>query len=696
MQTDPNKNLCSKLKGVGPKTKNRLAKLNIITIQDLLFHLPLRYEDRTKISLIRNLKIGEHAAIVGTIENIEIIRHGRTRLLCQLRDITGSLRLCFFNFAKQKLQLRLKPGTRLYCFGELRFGRNMPEMIHPEYKILATNEAPPIIKTLTPFYPTTDGLPQFVLRNLIMQALNSVVKNQALTEYLPEEILKQYRFPNLINALEFIHNPPPNLDIDAIISRNHPMRERLIFEELLAQQLSLLKLRAETQNHLAPIISWDNKLTTKFLAALPFALTSAQQKVLQEIIMDLAQPNPMLRLLQGDVGSGKTVVAALAIAQTVNRGFQTAIMAPTEILAEQHLQNITRWLEPLNIKVVLLTGKIKDKMRKPIIKNIAEGTAQVIIGTHAIFQEKINFKNLALIIIDEQHRFGVHQRLQLREKGLKNGQYPHQLIMTATPIPRTFAMTIYADLDCSTIDELPKNRAPITTIVVSNKRRQEVLEHVRTNCSAHKQVYWVCPLIEESENLQCQAAETLAKELAITLPELRIGLIHGRMPSLQKEKIMSAFKKNVIDLLVATTVIEVGVDVPNASLMIIENAERLGLVQLHQLRGRIGRGTVASYCTLLYQAPLSQLARQRLTLLRNNNDGFALTRKDLEMRGPGEVLGVKQTGLLQMRIADLIKDQHLIPEIQKTASLLMQKYSSIVNPLIKRWLENKEKYGGVM
>lgn len=696
MQTDPDKNLCNKLKGAGPKTSDRLAKLNIFTIQDLLFHLPLRYEDRTKISPIRSLRIGEYAAIIGIIETTEIIRRGRTRLLCQLRDITGNLQLCFFNFAQQKLQFRLKRGTRLYCFGKLCWVGNTPEMIHPEYKILSPDESPPIAKTLTPIYPTTDGLPQFIFRNLITQALSIATKNQTLAEHLPEEILKQFQFPNLTNALYFIHSPPPNLDIDAITNRNHPMRKRLIFEELLAQQLSLIKLREETKNHLAPSILWESKLAQKFLASLPFALTNAQQKVLQEIITDLAQPKPMLRLLQGDVGSGKTVVAALAVAQTVNHGFQTAIMAPTEILAEQHLQNITRWLEPLNIKAVLLTGKIKGKIRQAIIKNIADGTAQVIIGTHAIFQEKIKFKNLALIIIDEQHRFGVHQRLQLQEKGKKNGQYPHQLIMTATPIPRTLAMTVYADLDCSIIDELPKNRAPITTIVVPNKRRREVLEHVRNNCKARKQAYWVCPLIEESENLQCQAAETLAKELTISLPELRIGLIHGRMLGAQKEKIMSAFKNHEIDLLVATTVIEVGVDIPNASLMIIENAERLGLIQLHQLRGRIGRGTIASYCTLLYKSPLSQQARQRLTLLRNSNDGFTLTRKDLEMRGPGEILGVKQTGLLQMRIADLILDQHLITEVQKTASLLMQKHPSIVNLIIKRWLDNKEKYGEVI
>jgi ATP-dependent DNA helicase RecG len=474
------------------------------------------------------------------------------------------------------------------------------------------------------------------------------------------------------------------------------MRQRLIFEELLAQQLSLLKLRKESQAYLAPAISWSSEIATSFLSSLSFSLTLAQQRVLQEIIEDLSEPKPMLRLLQGDVGCGKTVVAALAIAQVVSQGFQAAIMAPTEILAEQHFQNIVQWLEPLNIKTILLAGKIKGKTRQSTIKKIADGGAQVIVGTHAIFQEKIKFKHLAFIVVDEQHRFGVHQRLQLREKGLKNGQYPHQLIMTATPIPRTLAMTVYADLDCSIIDELPKGRAPVTTIMVSNERRQEVVEHVRSNCRASKQAYWVCPLIEESESLQCQAAETLFKELTFNLPELCIGLIHGRMPSAQKEEIMRAFKSHAIDLLVATTVIEVGVDVPNASLMIIENAERLGLVQLHQLRGRIGRGTIESYCTLLYQSPLTQQARQRLVLLRQNNDGFVLARKDLEMRGSGEVLGIKQTGLLQMRIADLVSDQHLIPGVQKVAHLLVQNHFLVVDPIIQRWLGIKAKYGDII
>ncbi|CAL7959546.1 ATP-dependent DNA helicase RecG [Gammaproteobacteria bacterium] len=696
MTTNLNNILCTKLTGVGPKTASRLTKLNLLTAQDLLFHLPLRYEDRTKISPIRSLKIGEYATVVGTIEMIETIYHGRAKLICKLRDPTGYLQLCFFNFAKQRLQFRLQAGTRLYCYGETHWSGHTPEMTHPEYKILALDEAPPITSTLTPVYPTTEGLSQSMLRNLVTQALNIATKNQTLTEYFPSEILKQLQFPNLVDAINFVHKPPPNLNINAITSRDHPMRLRLIFEELLAEQLSLLKLRVETQNHAASAILWDSELATKFLASLSFTLTAAQQKVLQEIIKDLAKPKPMLRLLQGDVGCGKTVVAALAITQAVHRGFQAAILAPTEILAEQHFQNISHWLEPLNIKIILLTGKTTGKTRQSIIKNIADGTSQVIVGTHAIFQEKIKFKHLALIIIDEQHRFGVHQRLQLREKGLKNGQYPHQLIMTATPIPRTLAMTIYADLDCSIIDELPKGRAPITTIVISNKRRREVLEHVRSNCCAAKQAYWVCPLIEESENLQCQAAETLARDLTTTLPELHIGLIHGRMPSTQKEKIMAAFKKHEIDLLVATTVIEVGVDVPNASLMIIENAERLGLVQLHQLRGRIGRGTIASYCTLLYQTPLTETARQRLLLLRSSSDGFVLARKDLEMRGPGEVLGIKQTGLLQMRIADLISDQHLIPEVQKTAHLITQKYPLVVDPIIKRWIGAKEKYGNIV
>lgn len=687
---------CSKLQGVGPKTLERLHKLNLYNIQDLLFHLPIRYEDRTKISLLRSLRVGEYAAIIGTVIESKIVRTKKAMLFCTVQDISGCLQLCFFNFTKQRLQSKLVPGTKIYCYGELRWVKNIPTMVHPEYRILNGDQKPPVTKNLTAVYPATERLPQFVLRKLIAQALNFAKKNSDDFEYFPDNLLRQFNFPNLVDALEYVHQPPANLSIDKILDRNHPMQRRLIFEELLAWQLSLLSLRLAAKKQLAPELLWDEKVASKFLSSLPFELTRGQLKVVEEITSDITKSKPMLRLLQGDVGCGKTIVATFSILQTVYNGYQAAIMAPTEILAEQHFKNIDKWLKPFKIKTALLSGKIKGKKRQEVMEKIANGNMQVIIGTHAIFQEKVEFNHLALVVIDEQHRFGVHQKSQLREKGVKDNRYPHQLIMTATPIPRTLAMSIYADLDCSIIDELPKGRAKITTIVVPNQRRQEVVAHVRSNCREGKQVYWVCPLIEESENLQYQAAEILAKELTEVLIELRIGLVHGRMSGEQKEKIMREFIDHKIDLLVATTVIEVGVDVPNASLMIIENSERLGLVQLHQLRGRVGRGVVDSFCVLLYQQPLSFQARKRLLLTRDNNDGFVLAHKDLEMRGAGEMLGTRQTGVLQLKIADLIVDQHLIPKVQKVALLLLKQYQKTSSLMIKRWFSGKERYGEVV
>ena len=686
---------CDKLQGVGPKTLERLYRLNLYDIQDLLFHLPARYEDRTTISLVRRLRVGGYAAVCGVITQTEVAYRGRAILYCTLRDTSGSLQVCFFNFARQRLQFKLKPGVKIYCYGQLRWSGRTPSMAHPEYKILEPDEEPPISKTLTPVYPTTDGLTQSVLRKLISQAINIAIKNQDTFEHLPEEVLLKFKFPSLVEAISLVHKPDAHLNSEEVLDYKHPMRQRLIFEELLAQQLSLMKLRMDSEGHAAPLLSWYKKFTDKFLKTLPFNLTCAQLKVIEEIAEDLKQAKPMLRLLQGDVGSGKTIVAALAIAHAVNNDYQAAIMAPTELLVQQHFTNIKEWLAPFGINTVLLSGKIKGRARKSTIDSIADGSAQVIVGTHAIFQEKIKFKNLALTVIDEQHRFGVHQRLEFRNKGKKANRYPHQLIMTATPIPRTLAMTIYADLDCSIIDELPKGRTPVKTLVISNERRMEVLNHIKDNCREGRQVYWVCPLIEESEFLDCQAAESLTKNLIAKLPGLRVGLVHGRKKSDEKEKIMQEFLEHKIDLLVATTVIEVGVDVKNASLMVIENAERLGLVQLHQLRGRVGRGSIESFCVLLYQPPLSYQARQRLLLLRDSNDGFRLAREDLKMRGAGEVLGVRQTGILQMRVADLIRDQYLIPEVQKMALLLLAKYRNIAEIIIKRWVGGKERYGDV-
>lgn len=685
----------SQLKGIGPKTLARLEKLGIYSVQDLIFHLPFRYEDRTQISSVRSLQIGTSAGVVGTITATEIVRRGRTMFLCQLADDTGCIKLRFFNFAQAKLQFLLRPGVRLYCYGEVHYFGTGYEMVHPEYKILRPDELPPICDTLTPIYPTTDGLPQFGLQKIIYQALAILQQHGGLPEYLPAELLAELKLPHINNALFALHQPAKNENLVALSSRQHPWRQRLIFEELLAQQLCLLQLRSEVKTHAAIKINWEQKLADDFIASLPFSLTSAQQRVCHEIAQDLAVSKPMLRLLQGDVGCGKTIVAAMLILQLVKNGYQAAIMAPTELLAEQHYQNMLTWLTPFNLQIGLITGRIKGKVREAVYAEIAAGKIDVIVGTHAIFQEQVRFAKLALAIIDEQHRFGVHQRMALRDKGFTDGKYPHQLIMTATPIPRTLAMTIYADLDLSIIDELPPGRIPVQTIVLPCTRRAEIVARVREHCNNGSQAYWVCPLIEESEILQCQAAEQVARELTASLPELRIGLIHGRMKDVDKVRIMQEFKSGKINLLVATTVIEVGVDVPNASLMIIENAERHGLVQLHQLRGRIGRGKLKSYCVLLYQLPLSLNAKERLQIMRATNDGFELARKDLAMRGPGEVLGVRQTGILQLKIADLVLDQGLLPLIQEKSLYLQQMYQTIIPNITARWIGAKRNYGMV-
>lgn len=684
-----------KFSGIGPKTMDRLNKLGIVDLTTLLFHLPLRYEDRTKISSINNLSIGCHAAVVGIITESRVIKYGRTVLQCTLADGSGSLQLSFFNFTKFRLQFKLKAGVRLYCYGEIRFiGRGIG-MTHPEYRILASREQPPVSKGLTAIYPTTDGLSQTVLRKLVAQGLALASSKERSLEVLPESLLVELGLANLVDALIFVHSPPPNMDPTLALNRNHPMRRRLIFEELLAEQMSMLRMRLTIKKYQAYNIHWLKKFDQEFLANLSFTLTRAQIKVLNEIAEDLAKQEPMLRLLQGDVGCGKTIVAILAMGQVALNGYQTALMAPTELLARQHFKNINRWLSPCGIKIGLLSGNIIGKERSSILHNISSGSVQIAIGTHALFQTQVEFHNLALVIIDEQHRFGVHQRLQLRDKGYKDGYLPHQLIMTATPIPRTIAMTIYADLDYSVIDEMPLGHEPVKTMVISNTRRPEVIERVRSNCRGGKQAYWVCPLVTESEHVQCQAAETLAQNLEEELPELRIALIHGRLNAEQKEQIMVDFLEHRVDLLVATTVIEVGIDVANANLMIIENAERLGLVQLHQLRGRVGRGSGSSYCLLLYQPPLLSLAKQRLLLLREQTDGFILAQKDLEIRGAGEVLGTKQSGARKLKIADLFLDRNLIPIVQKAGLLLLKEHPNAAHAIMTRWMNNREQYGQI-
>ena len=680
------------LKGVGPKMAAKLAELGIHSVQDLLFHLPLRYQDRTRITPIGALQVGTDAVIEGEVKAADIVFGRRRSLVCRLQDGTGTVTLRFFHFsAAQKNNLSL--GTRLRCFGEARRGSSGLELYHPEYQ-LVTDQPAPMAQSLTPIYPSSEGLSQQAWRKLSQQALN-LVKPNTLVEWLPQSLSFNGSAVSLEQALIYLHRPPTDASLDLLKQGEHPYQQRLAFEELLAHNLSLLKLRSQTRAQGAPPLLGDEQLSQSFLQTLGFELTSAQQRVVTEINNDLTQSKPMLRLVQGDVGSGKTVVAALAALKAVSCGYQVAIMAPTEILAEQHFTNFGHWMQPLGLSVGWLTGKVKGKQRKQQLEAMMQHQVDIVIGTHALFQDEVQFAKLGLAIIDEQHRFGVHQRLALKEKASAAVGHPHQLIMTATPIPRTLAMSAYADLDTSVIDELPPGRTPVTTVVIDNVRRAQIVERVRNACREGRQTYWVCTLIEESEALAAQAAEDTCTNLQALLPELNIALIHGRMKADEKASVMQAFKENALDLLVATTVIEVGVDVPNASLMIIENAERLGLAQLHQLRGRVGRGSTASHCVLMYQSPLGQQGKQRLQTMRQSSDGFVIAEKDLQLRGPGELLGTRQTGLLQLRIADLERDSHLLDQVKVAAGQLLQQYPQAVDPLIQRWLADGEQYAQV-
>ncbi|MDN3652385.1 ATP-dependent DNA helicase RecG [Thalassotalea ponticola] len=680
----------SVLKGVGPSIASKLEKLGLCSVQDLLFHLPLRYEDRTRVYRIRDLMPGIHVAVVGTVVDNHVQFGKRRMLLVRINDGSAELTLRFFHFSAAQKN-NLSTGATVRCFGEIQRGGRGFEMIHPEYKIADANQdAIPVEQTLTAVYPTTDGLRQISIRNICEQALQRLERGQV------EELLPQ-QFRNdgltLAEAIKQIHKPTPEMSTQLLEQGRHPAQIRLIREELLAHNLSMLKLRQSSDKHPAKAMTIDTTLEQQFLASLPFSPTGAQQRVVSDIRQDLKQTVPMMRLVQGDVGSGKTLVAALAALTAIGQGYQVSLMAPTEILAEQHAINFSKWFEPLGIKVAWLASKGKAKQKRETLAAIKSGELQMIVGTHALFQQQVEFHNMTLLIIDEQHRFGVQQRLELREKGKFDGCYPHQLIMTATPIPRTLAMTAYADLDTSIIDELPPGRTPIKTVAISDLRRDEVIERVRLNClNDNRQAYWVCTLIEESEVLECQAAEDTAEYLQQQLQGLRVGLVHGRMKADEKQAVMDEFKAGNIHLLVATTVIEVGVDVPNASLMIIENPERLGLAQLHQLRGRVGRGSVASHCVLMYKSPLSKTATKRLSVLRESNDGFYLAQQDLEIRGPGELLGTRQTGLAELKIADLVRDGDLIPEIQQQAYLLWRQYPELAQRLINRWLAQKEKY----
>jgi ATP-dependent DNA helicase RecG len=688
----------TKLKGVGEQLAAKLSQLGIYSLDDVLFHLPMRYQNRTQIRPIRELKAGDQAVVEGVIEAAEVRVRKKRMLLCMLNDETGVIMLRFFHFSEAQRK-QLQPGTPLRCFGEVRDGYDCLEIVHPEYRQVNPDNPPEMSNELTPVYPATEGVNQNLLRKLTDQALE-----YDMEELLPLALRQQFKLAEINQALRIVHRPPPDVEMAMLLDGKHPAQRRLAFEELLAQHLSLRVLRLKAEKKVAPTLTplpegeglnQEESFRTQLLTNLPFQLTAAQQRVLKEIEADLSQPHPMQRLVQGDVGSGKTIVAALAALQAVEAGYQVAVMAPTELLAEQHFRAFSNWLTPLNLTSAWLTGSLTKKQRTTALEHIESGAAHVAVGTHALFQESVQFANLGLIIVDEQHRFGVHQRLALRDKGSVDNLQPHQLIMTATPIPRTLAMTAYADLDVSIIDELPPGRSPVVTVVIPDTRRTEVIQRVANACTERRQAYWVCPLIEESEALQCQAAEVTAEQLREQLPQVRIGLVHGRMKAKDKDTVMQAFKAGELDLLVATTVIEVGVDVPNASLMIIENAERMGLAQLHQLRGRVGRGATQSFCVLLYKHPLSQTGKARLGILRDSQDGFYIAERDLEIRGPGEVLGTKQTGVAALRIADLERDQDLLPLVGQAANQLAQTAPEQIAPLLQRWLKDGLAYGDV-
>ncbi len=676
--------------GVGPHTERFLARLNITTPFDLLLHFPTRYQDRTQVITLRHAPLNQEVVIEGEIVSIVPLARGRTKFCCEVRDGTGSVYLRFFHILPFQLQ-QLQVGVRLRCYGELGLGQFGKEMLHPEYKVLL-GKSLALETELTPTYAATEGLSQYMLRKLTQQALTWLEKTKALPELLPQALLDQSL--SLADSLRAIHRPSRETELTQLAEQKTPAQQRIIFEELLAHRLSLLRMKSAFQAEVSIPLK-NNSLSAQLLATLPFQLTNAQRRVSQEIAEDLARPYPMLRLVQGDVGSGKTIVAALAMLQAVSENYQAVLMAPTELLAEQHYRTFSRWLAPLNIKVILLTGQIKGKARQTLLNEIATQEAAVVIGTHAVFQDHVEFKNLALVVVDEQHRFGVEQRAQLRHKGKQANAFPHQLIMTATPIPRTLAMSFYADLDVSVIDELPPGRTPIVTSVIHSGRREEVIERIRKACEEGRQVYWVCPLIEESEVIACQAATITAELLTNELQPWKIGLIHGRLKSADKETTMQAFQRGETQVLVATTVIEVGVDVPNASVMVIENAERLGLSQLHQLRGRVGRGAVASFCLLLYQYPLSKMGRERLQVMRETTDGFKIAERDLELRGPGEVMGTRQTGDVGFRVADLARDALLSGKVQEAAQWLVTHAPDVIEPLIERWLGKGYQYGKV-
>jgi ATP-dependent DNA helicase RecG len=690
----------AELRGVGPHTAQRLAQLGINRVEDFWFHFPLRYQDRTTLVSVARLRPGRFAVVEGVVRKVTVVFPGRRTLVVEIEDAGELLQLRFFNFSAAQ-QRRFQEGEMLRCFGEVRRGRTAWEMIHPE--IQRVGEQPlPLASTLTPVYPLVQGVGQNQMRNFAAQALARLPVSGEPDNGLPlpadvwpPSVTQDDAFPDLVAAIRYIHTPPAGADLQALQDGRHPAQQRLIVEELMAHHLSLRQLRQRYGRRPAPPLNGGQALAERFLAQLPFQLTAAQTRALEMIAYDIQQTVPMQRLLQGDVGSGKTLVAALAMLRAVGSGYQAALMAPTELLAAQLQANLRNWFAPLGIEVAGLTASVSQGERRPCLARIAAGEVPVVVGTHALFQEAVTFGRLGLVVIDEQHRFGVNQRLAMVNKGSGADGIPHQLIMTATPIPRTLAMTVYADLDVAVIDELPPGRQPVDTVVLPDRRRDDIVQRISDACGEGRQVYWVCPLIEESETLDCQSATETAEWLQHSLPGCRVGLVHGRLSAPDKQTVMKAFRDGRLDILVATTVIEVGVDVPRASLMIIENAERLGLAQLHQLRGRVGRGSEKSVCVLMYKTPLSRLGRSRLAAMRETSDGFEIARRDLELRGPGEVLGKRQSGAMNLRIADLVRDQSLLPAVQNGARYLAEHCPERIPPLIQRWVGEGRDFGSV-
>ncbi len=674
---------------VSTNVQEKLSRLGIRNERDLILHLPIRYEDETHLFPISSAPQGQVVQIEGLIIHNEVVIRPRRQLVCQIEDSSGILVMRFLNFYGSQINT-YAVGKRVRLLGEIRTGFFGVEMVHPKCRIVRESES--LAESMTPVYPTTAGLTQKILGKLIGQVLQDAQETQALTETLPEKIIKKYRLVGFRDSVMCLHNPPPDVSQEILQARSHPAWRRIKFDELLAQQLSMRLHYRQRRSHFAPVLAQKNKLAELLLKQFAFELTAAQIKVSAEIGRDLAAAHPMQRLLQGDVGSGKTIVAALAALQAIENGFQAALMAPTEILAEQHFQKLSAWFDPLGIQVVWLSGSQKKKQKRATLDDIALGRAQLAVGTHALFQDQVIFHQLGLAIIDEQHRFGVHQRLALRMKGSLSNTVPHQLMMSATPIPRTLSMSYFADLDVSIIDELPPGRAPIVTKLIADNRRDEIMARIQQACQKGKQVYWVCPLIEESETLQLQTAMETYESLSKIFPDLSVGLVHGRLATQEKTAVMASFKQGEIQLLVATTVIEVGVDVPNASLMVIENAERMGLSQLHQLRGRVGRGSEASICILLFQQPLSEIARKRLKIIFEHTDGFEIARQDLQLRGPGEFLGARQSGVPMLRFADLEQDGELLAAAQVTANEMLNDYPDLAQRHIERWLGDKSEY----